>query len=37
MTERAKKYLFDILLSIEAIDGFLIDLDFEQQRRNRTL
>jgi uncharacterized protein with HEPN domain len=28
MTERAKKYLFDILLSIEAIDEFLIDFDF---------
>jgi len=28
MTERAKKYLFDILLSIEAIEEFLEDFDF---------
>jgi len=28
MTERAKKYLFDILVSIEAIDDFLKGLDF---------
>ena len=28
MTERAKKYLFDILFSIEAIEEFLKDIDF---------
>ena len=28
MTERAKKYLFDILYAIEAIDEFLKDVDF---------
>jgi len=28
MTERAKKYLFDILLSIEAIEEFLTGFDF---------
>jgi uncharacterized protein with HEPN domain len=28
MTERAKKYLFDILLSIEAIEEFLEGFDF---------
>lgn len=28
MTERAKKYLFDILFSIDAIDEFLKDVSF---------
>ena len=28
MTERAKKYLFDILFSIEAIEEFIKDIDF---------
>ena len=28
MTGRAKKYLFDILFSIEAIEGFLLNVDF---------
>lgn len=28
MTERAKKYLFDILFAINAIDDFLKDIDF---------
>jgi len=28
MTERAKKYLFDILFSIEAIEEFLLDVEF---------
>ena len=30
MTERAKKYLFDILLSIEAIEDFLVGIDFNK-------
>ena len=30
MTERAKKYLFDILLSIEAIEDFLVDINFNK-------
>lgn len=28
MTERAKKYLYDILYSIELINEFLVGLDF---------
>ena len=34
MTERAKKYLFDILLSIDAIEEFLIDFDFFQYQND---
>lgn len=34
MTERAKKYLFDILLSIEAIDEFLLDIDFNEYKND---
>ena len=34
MIERAKKYLFDILLSIEAIEEFLIDFDFFQYQND---
>jgi len=34
MTERAKKYLFDILLSIEAIEEFLIGFDFFQYQKD---
>ena len=30
MTERAKKYLFDILFSIEAIEKFFFDVDFQK-------
>jgi uncharacterized protein with HEPN domain len=34
MTERAKKYLFDILISIEAIEEFLTDFDFFQYQND---
>ncbi len=34
MTEQAKKYLFDILLSIEAIEEFLRGINFEEYQKD---
>jgi len=34
MTERAKKYLFDVLFSIEAIEEFLIDINYQQYQED---
>jgi len=34
MTERAKKYLFDIILAIEAIEEFLMGFDFFQYQND---
>ncbi len=34
MIERAKKYLFDILFSIEAIEDFLQDVDFSEYQKD---
>ena len=34
MTERAKKYLYDVLLSIEAINEFLIGINFFEYQRD---
>ncbi len=33
MTERAKKYLFDILFAIEAIDEFMQGFSFSEYER----
>jgi len=34
MTELAKKYLFDILFAIDAINEFLIDIDFRNYQND---
>jgi uncharacterized protein with HEPN domain len=34
MTERVKKYLFDIMFSIEAIEDFLIGYDFTKYKND---
>jgi len=34
MTERAKKYLFDILFSIEAIEEFLVGISYQQYQED---